>query len=129
MPVLVRTDGNNRVVAYHPNPDKLDSNARKQWQDDPNALEVDTATWDELVEQPARNREPGTRAIRRANPSTGEVWVEFEDRLDDDPERIVQRLDELEKATGSGGRDPEKGISARLDDIEDRIATLESERS
>lgn len=50
--------------------------------------------------------------------------------LIDDPEYdprspIEKRVEELEKATGMDG-EGKRGIASRLDDLEDRIATLES---
>ena len=42
------------------------------------------------------------------------------------PEAVLKRrLDEIEKATGSGDREGERGIASRIDDLEDRIAKLE----
>ena len=47
------------------------------------------------------------------------------DALPDPPPTTTERVAELEKASGTGGRESERGISARLDELEDRIAKLE----
>ena len=39
--------------------------------------------------------------------------------------QIRGRVAEVERATGSGGRDSARGIAQRIDDIEDRISKLE----
>ena len=45
---------------------------------------------------------------------------------DYDPRSEVEkRLDALESATGTGDKEPSRGISQRLDRLEDRIAALE----
>lgn len=47
------------------------------------------------------------------------------DALPPPPPSISERVAEIEKASGTGGRESERGISARLDELEDRIAELE----
>ena len=62
----------------------------------------------------------------------GEVKVRGKEEIQEDtdalpppPPSTAERVKELEKASGTGGQTGERGISARLDELEDRIAELE----
>ena len=41
-------------------------------------------------------------------------------------DEAVKRLENIETALGAGGKDAEKGIAQRLDDLEERIEQLEA---
>lgn len=60
--------------------------------------------------------------------TSGEGVSVVEDAAYDPRTKTEQRLDSLESATGIG-EPAERGIAARLDDIEDRLKTLENEHN
>jgi len=74
---------------------------------------------------PEKETPEGKKAVGFVNPETKEFWWEYVDRPKEPMEVLDERINSLEKATGSGGKKPERGLAYRLDDLEERIEALE----
>ena len=77
---------------------------------------------------------PGINHIMYWNPEEpdSKIWFEekereltHEEKMQVELPEIKGRLKNLEKASGAGGQQGERGIAQRLDEIEDKIARLE----
>ena len=128
MSVLVRykpeTKEKARIVGFHPNPQNLSD--KSVWLEQDNVVEVDDDAF-EKMRNDKRDAPQDKKAIMYINPETKEMWCDYIDRPDNDPQMMARRIDDLEKATGSGDRGVERGLAHRLDDLEERIEALEKE--
>ena len=76
------------------------------------------AVWENPEEVPQEIKDRAERLRGKTYSKT-----QFQKMLDNPTPK--ERIEALEKASGTGGQKSEKGIASRLDDFEDRITKLE----